>query len=273
MGSVKGALSKMRSRLDAPVQYALPVGEQEISLNDLVGKKIQLEYLGEIYCQYCDRKTNKSFNQGFCYPCFKKLARCDSCIVSPEKCHFDQGTCREPEWAASHCNIEHIVYLSNTSGPKVGITRASQVPTRWIDQGAIQALPVLAVATRHLSGILEHALKDYVADKTNWRAMLKGETEKMDLAALRDTLLQEITGAMNEQRSLLGSDAVIELEDEPVDIEYPVETYPTKVTSFNFDKQPVVEGVLNGIKGQYLILDTGVINIRKFTSYQVAVQA
>jgi hypothetical protein len=45
--------------------------------------------------------------------------------------------------------------------------------------------------------------------------------------------------------------------------------YPTKVVSLNFDKTPVISGVLEGIKGQYLLLDVGVLNIRKFSSYNL----
>ena len=55
-----------------------------------------------------------------------------------------------------------------------------------------------------------------------------------------------------------------------MDIHFPVDSYPVKIKSFNFDKNPEVSGVLHGIKGQYLLLDIGVINIRKFTGYEVA---
>ncbi len=268
----KGGLQKMRSDLQSPVQYHLPVGDDEISMNPLIGKTLRLTFTGKIACTYCSRPTKKSFNQGYCYPCFKKLARCDSCIVSPEKCHFDQGTCREPDWAEDHCMVEHIVYLSNTSGPKAGITRSSQIPTRWIDQGAVQALPILSVQSRHQSGMVEQALKNHVADKTNWRAMLKGEVETQDLVALRDELLAAIDAELVKLSDAVGSDAIMPLtEAEAVDIDYPVTQYPQKVTSFNFDKDPNVEGVLQGIKGQYLIFDRGVINIRKFTAYEVEV--
>jgi len=122
------------------VSYSLRLSEQEIPLNQFLGRQLQLQFQGVINCIHCNRKTNKSFNQGYCYPCFMRLAQCDSCIVSPEKCHFAAGTCREPEWGEQNCMIDHIVYLANTSGIKVGITRTSQVPTRWMDQGATQAL-------------------------------------------------------------------------------------------------------------------------------------
>ena len=135
-----GGLKKMLVELSSPVSYSLPVGDKLIAMNQFLGRSIKMEFLERIHCVYCDRKTNKSFNQGYCFPCAKKLARCDICIVSPEKCHYAEGTCREPSWGEEHCMIEHIVYLANTSGAKVGITRGTQVPTRWIDQGATQTL-------------------------------------------------------------------------------------------------------------------------------------
>src|SRR5690554_4764181 len=158
-----------------PVAYTLAVGDARIALNDLMGRKVRIDFEGVIRCIHCDRTTKKSFNQGYCYPCFRKLAACDSCIMSPEKCHYHLGTCREPEWGEANCMVEHVVYLANSSGLKVGITRATQVPTRWIDQGAVTAIPMLRVASRYLSGLVEVACKNHVADRTNWRAMLKGD--------------------------------------------------------------------------------------------------
>jgi len=173
----RGALSKMSAQLGDPVvQYAFRLGDELVSVNPLLGKRIRLEYLGGIHCSHCGRKTSKSFSQGYCYPCFTSLAQCDTCIMSPERCHYDAGTCREPSWGESFCMTDHIVYLANSSGIKVGITRASQVPTRWIDQGARQALPILRVATRQQSGLVEDLLRTQVADRTNWRALLRRST-------------------------------------------------------------------------------------------------
>ena len=130
-----GNLRKMTATLGDSVNYALPIGDTELPLNELLDQRLKLSFEGVINCVHCDRKTKKSFSQGYCFPCFRRLAACDSCIVSPEKCHFDAGTCREPDWAESHCFVDHVVYLANTSGVKVGITRSTQIPTRWIDQG------------------------------------------------------------------------------------------------------------------------------------------
>lgn len=267
----RGALSKMAVRLGDTAQYAFRLDEQEVPVNPLLGKHIRLEYLGAIHCTHCGRKTKKSFAQGYCYPCFTKLAQCDNCIVSPEKCHHEHGTCREPEWGEQFCMTDHVVYLANSSGVKVGITRATQVPTRWLDQGASQALPIFRVATRQQSGFVEDLLRTQVADKTNWRALLKSDAVPVDLPAVRDQLLQSCAEGIVALQQRFGLQAIQPVLDaEVVEIRYPVEAYPTKVVSHDLEKTPVVEGILRGIKGQYLILDTGVINIRKYTAYQIA---
>ena len=269
----RGALTKMAVRLDAPVQYALRLGDLEVPVNPLLGKALRLEYLGAIHCSHCGRRTKKSYAQGYCYPCMTKLAQCDSCIVSPEKCHFEAGTCREPEWGERFCMTDHVVYLANSSGVKVGITRATQLPTRWLDQGACQALPILRVASRLQSGLVEDLLRSQVADKTNWRALLKGDAAPVDLPAVREQLFDTCRAGLETLQQRFGLQAIQPLPDaEVVEMRYPVSAYPAKIASFDLDKNPVVEGTLQGIKGQYLIFDTGVINIRKYTAYQLAVQ-
>lgn len=268
----QGALRKMHAELGAPVRYGFCLDEQVVPVNPLLGEHLQIEFLGAIHCQHCGRKTKKSFSQGYCYPCFTKLAQCDSCIMSPERCHYAAGTCREPAWGEQFCMTEHIVYLANSSGVKVGITRASQVPTRWIDQGASQALPILRVATRQQSGFVEDLLRSQVSDRTNWRAMLKGEAEAVDLPAVRDQLLENFAEGLEQLQQRFGLQALQVLSDaQPVDIRYPVTDYPNKIVSHDLEKTPVVEGKLLGIKGQYLMLDSGVINLRKYTAYQVAI--
>ncbi len=273
MTRITGNLAKMQVRLSTPVAYALALGEERLSLNDALGSLIRLEFAGEIHCTACGRKTAKSFNQGYCFPCSQRLARCDICMVRPEKCHYAEGTCREPAWGDAHCNQLHHVYLANSSGPKVGITRETQVPTRWIDQGASQALSVFRVRSRYQSGRLEVLLKQHVADRTDWRRMLKGDPAPMDLRALRDSLLADCRDELESLRDELGEGSVTAIEDGiPVSLQYPVLDYPSKVSSLSFDKTPRIEGVLQGVKGQYLILDGGVINIRKFTGYRVTVE-
>lgn len=268
--AITGTLIKMPSQLDDGVHYQLALGEHRVSLNAHLGKRITLTHTGQIFCNACGRKTNKSYAQGHCFPCMRKLASCDMCIMKPETCHYFAGTCREPEWGEQHCMVGHIVYLANTSGLKVGITRQTQVPTRWIDQGATQALPILRVATRQLSGLVEVALAELVADKTNWRTMLKGGEADIDLKAEAARLLPVIQQKIDELQLNYGEQAVTVLDEAVVNLSYPVLEYPTKIASHNFDKNPEVSGVLLGIKGQYLILDSGVINLRKFTGYEVS---
>jgi hypothetical protein len=266
---MQGTLSKLKAQLTNPIQYQLPVGNEVINLNDFIGKTITLTHTGNIFCSSCGKKTKKSYSQGHCFVCMKKLASCDMCIMKPETCHYDQGTCREPEWGENNCFVPHYVYLANTSGVKVGITRHTQVPTRWIDQGATQALPIFKVQTRLQSGLVEVALAKFIADKTNWRNMLKGINNDLDLKAIAAQLIPQIQVKLDELAALFGATAIEKLDEEIIDLSFPVETFPSKISSFNFDKNPEVSGVLQGIKGQYLILDTGVINIRKFTSYEV----
>jgi hypothetical protein len=268
----EGGLRKMHSALESGlVQYGMPLGDQVVPLNTLLGRTLSLRFLGTIHCIHCGRKTKKSFNQGFCYPCFRRLAQCDSCIVSPEKCHFHAGTCREPEWGEANCMIDHFVYLANTSGIKVGITRGTQLPTRWIDQGATQALPVFRVASRLDSGLVEVLFAQHVADKTAWQTMLKGPSDPRDLAAERLRLMELSGVAVQGLREERGLDAITELDNgEVTTIDYPVLEYPSKVKSMTFDKLPEVRGRLMGIKGQYLILDTGVINMRRHAGYDLA---
>lgn len=266
----EGNLRKLQVTLTDPVEYTMSIGGHQIPLNPLIGQELQLQFSGEIHCVHCGRKTKKSFNQGYCYPCMQSLAECDSCLVRPELCHYHEGTCREPEWGDEHCFQDHYVYLANTSGLKVGITRQTNVPDRWMDQGATQALPIYKVRDRLTSGLVEVILKQHVADKTAWQRMLKGSPEAIDLTHERERLhhecQQEITDLLNNH----GEDALQFLgNDQMIAIHYPVTRYPDKVKALNLDKTPDIRGNLQGIKGQYLIFDSGVLNVRKFSGYKV----
>jgi hypothetical protein len=265
-----GPLQKLTSQLlpDGFIEYQLPIGEQRIALNPLIGKQLTLIHHGLIACKNCGKKTKKSYAQGFCYPCMNKLAQCDLCMMKPETCHHHLGTCKEPKWGVEHCMIPHYVYLANTSGLKVGITR--QIPTRWVDQGATQALPIFKVNTRLQSGLVEIALAEFINDKTNWRAMLKGSSEPLNLIEKAAELKPLISEKLADIRLKYGVDSVVELNEPVVDLTFPVSKYLTKINSFNFDKTPEVSGLLLGIKGQYLIFEHGVINMRKFSSYHIS---
>lgn len=277
MTEITGRLSKMQATVanDGHVHYQWVADEQPVlAMNELIGHTVQLQFQGAIVCQHCLGKTKTSFAQGFCYRCFQRLAQCDRCMMSPELCHFHLGTCREPEWAERVCFNDHIVYLANSSGLKVGITRATQMPVRWLDQGAAQALPIFRVKERRLSGLLEDILRSEVADKTNWRALLKQDAVALDLPAARHRLTAQLASSLSACITQHPVGAIEMLEQEPVvQFKYPVQQYPNKIISLNLDKTPTVSGRLLGIKGQYLLLDCGVINIRKFSGYQVTLHA
>lgn len=267
---ITGQAEKLIARNDSPVSYSMPLGTAKVPLAPLFGKPISLRYTGKITCVNCGRTSNKSFNQGYCYQCFQKLAQCDSCIIAPERCHYDAGTCREPVWADHFCMQDHVVYFANSSGLKVGITRASQLPTRWIDQGATQGLAVLRVRSRQQAGFCEAAFREHVTDRTNWRNMLSGNQEELNLVAERDRLLNLCAPQLQALQERFGIHAISVLTGvDPVAISYPVQRYPEKIASLDLDTDATISGTLLGIKGQYLILDSGVINIRKYTGYEL----
>ncbi|MCK5663167.1 MAG: DUF2797 domain-containing protein, partial [Thiotrichaceae bacterium] len=176
----------------------------------------------------------------------------------------------EPEWGEDNCLQDHYIYLSNTSGVKVGITRHTQLPTRWIDQGAVQALAILKVSKRYYSGLIETVFKQFLNDKTNWRSMLKNEYSEVNLLEV----FQQVWPKVKEQLAdeLLNDLTVIADTEDPLDINFPALNYPEKITSFNLDKNPVIEDTLMAIKGQYLIFERGVINIRKYAGYEVSLE-
>jgi len=259
---IQGSLLKMKSELNNPVDYFLTLGEERIHMNELIKKDISITFLDEIHCIRCGRKTNKSFHQGYCYPCFRTAPETDNCILKPEMCQAHKGISRDMEWAKNNCLQDHIVYLAISSGLKVGVTRKTQVPTRWIDQGASFAIKIAEVPNRYTAGIIEVNLKKHFADKTNWRNML---TNKIDL----ETKLLE---QKQKAKDLVRKEFVKYFIDdnEILEISYPVIEYPEKVNSFSFDKENRIEGKLIGIKGQYLIFEGGIVlNIRKHNGYEI----
>lgn len=258
---IQGNLFKMSAVLNNPVEYFLFSGEKELKMNTLIGKEISLSYLGQINCIKCGRKTNKSFAQGFCFPCFRSAPETEECVLRPELCRAHEGVARDMDYAQKHCLNEHFVYLSFTSGVKVGVTRHTQIPTRWIDQGAIAAIPIAKTPNRYTAGLIEVALKEHFADKTNWRSMLKGAEILIDLKEEKKKV-----------QSLLPSElsSFYIKEDELRKIHFPIEKTPEKITSINLDKTPYISDKLVGIKGQYLIFKSDyVLNIRTYGGYLV----
>lgn len=269
-----GNLDKMETSLtEGKAFYHLRLGNDHINMNNLVGKNIFLNFEDCINCTHCNAVTKKSYGGGYCYPCTIKLAECDMCILKPELCHFDQGTCRDPEFGKSHCMIDHYVYLANSSGLKVGITRNNQIPTRFIDQGAVFALPIMRVKTRYHSGLVEKLLSTELKDKTDWRKMLKNELVDIDLYEKRNEVFELFGDELDRLEEKMHGAGIEFLErEELIEIKYPVLEYPVKVVSQSFDKNKRIGGILKGIKGQYLIFDTGVLNIRNHTGYKIKLE-
>lgn len=258
-----GILDKMPTSFISPVQYFLPLGNDKVAVNELVGQKIKLQWTGRIFCTVCGRKTNKSFGEGMCYPCFANSPENSECIIRPELCQAHTGGGRDPEWEKANHLTPHYVYLALTSGVKVGITRGTQIPTRWIDQGAYKAIILAETPYRQLAGAIEVSLKEHLSDKTNWQKMLKNDMAfDVDLSSEK----QRIKLLLGEELAQYVSD-----HSEIVELQYPVTGYPAgKITSLSFEKVNPIEMTLTGVRGQYFIFDGGyVFNVRKNSGYEV----
>jgi len=260
-----GVISKMLTELSSPVQYYLPVSDNKVFMNELLNRQISITWMNEIHCQNCGKLTKKSFGQGYCYPCFISIPETEDCVLRPELCKAHEGIARDMEWATKHCLQDHFVYLALSSALKVGVTRKSQIPTRWIDQGASKAIKLAQTPNRYLAGLIEVELKKHLTDKTNWRHMLMNKiAEGTDLIEQKKYIASLLPFDIQQHVS---SDNTV------TDIEYPNISFPTKVTSMDFEKVAQITGKLTAIKGQYLILDNEkVINIRKFGGYLVEVK-
>ncbi len=260
----EGNLRKMTTKLsNSLVNYSLVLSGNKIEMNCLIGKNLTIHWKNDINCIKCGNKTIKSFAQGFCFPCFADSPETAPCILKPELCEAHLGNARDMEWSKNNCLTNHIVYLALSSNVKVGVTRASQIPTRWIDQGAIKAIKFAETPNRHLAGLIEINLKKHISDRTSWQKMLKNDIDfNIDLKTEKANT-----------KSLLRSDLnKYIIEDNKIqEIKYPIKKYPTKVKSINLEKLKSFSGKLVGIKGQYLIFDDGhVINVRKYGGYSIS---
>jgi hypothetical protein len=250
----KGVLKKMLTEYASPIQYYLEMEEDFVNMNQLIDKTIEFTF-EKYQCLSCG-KNKKIFRQGNCYDCFYKMPQVGDWIMKPElsTAHLDIED-RDLAYEKKVQLQPHIVYLALSSNVKVGVTRKPQVPTRWIDQGASQALSIVEVPNRFLAGITEVALKEYVADKTSWQKMLKNEVLNADLLVEKEKLSKYIP---EEAKPYF-----LENNDDIYKMDYPVLQYPKKVKSLNLAKTPFIEGKLKGIKGQYLIFEDGrVFNVR-----------
>ena len=249
----EGVLIKMQTEMNSPIQYYLVFENDSLNVNQMLNKTLNISFL-RYQCLNCGLEK-KIFRQGFCYDCFYEIPQAADWIIRPElsTAHLDKED-RDLEFEKKVQLQPHIVYLANSSNVKVGVTRKTQVPTRWIDQGAHEAIEIVEVPNRYLAGITEVALKEHVSDKTNWRTMLKNEIEDVDLIEWR-----------NKLKTYIPDEALkyfLENNTE-TQIKFPVLQYPAKPKSLNLEKTPSYKGVLKGIKGQYLLFeDDTVFNIR-----------
>ncbi len=261
-----GILRKMNVEQGDIVQYWLNLNREPVlGLNELIGKEISLVWTGKINCINCGKSIKKTFGQGFCYTCFTESPQSAPCIIRPELCeaHLEKG--RDVEWELRNHNQPHIVYLAQTSGVKVGVTRTTQVPTRWIDQGAWRAIPIALTPHRQLAGIIEIEMKQFLSDRTDWRKMLRDERGVEDLKEIRSEILSFLPDALQQY----GDESTTMSE-----FVYPVSEYPEKVSSTKLEDHGIKNRVLTGIRGQYLYLDKNtVINLRKYSGYEVIIQA
>lgn len=256
-------LKKMMTELNDVVHYYLDVENDFLNLNQLLNREIEISFEG--YQCLCCGEEKKIFRQGFCYDCFYKSAQGGDWIMKPELSTAHLGIeDRDLEYEKQVQLKPHVVYLALSSNVKVGVTRKTQVPTRWIDQGATKAIEIVEVPNRYLAGITEVALKDYVADKTSWQKMLKNEVLEANLIEEREKLKAYIPE--EAQPYFLANNGKV------TEIEYPVDKYPVKIKSLNIEKSQVYSGKLKGIKGQYLIFEDGtVFNIRNNEGYKVII--
>ncbi|MBE2246275.1 MAG: DUF2797 domain-containing protein [Candidatus Competibacteraceae bacterium] len=255
----------MQTELMNPVQYRLSLNQDIIYMNDCIGKPILITYLHQIHCIACGRKTPKSYGQGFCFKCFQHAPENAECIIHPEKCQGHLGMGRDATWEFSHHVAPHYVYLAWSGGLKVGVTRTSQIPTRWIDQGATQAILLARTPYRKLAGCIEIELKKHYSDKTNRISMLRNHVEpnlnlkeeKKRASALLPHYLKPY----------------ILPTDEITNIQFPVSQYPDQIHALSLDKQDIIESTLLGIKAQYLIFNGGhVLNLRTYSGYNIRLE-
>ncbi|GGA78146.1 hypothetical protein GCM10008015_18540 [Flavobacterium palustre] len=259
----EGVLTKMETEYGKPIQYYLVFETSFLNVNQLIGKDISIDFVG-FQCLNCNKKK-KIFRQGFCYECFYSSAAVGDWIMKPELSTAHLGIPDRDLAYEEKVQLQpHIVYLALSSEIKVGVTRKTQVPTRWIDQGANEAIAIVEVPNRYLAGITEVALKDHYADKTNWRKMLTNDIEAVDLVAERLKLENLIP---TEVQQYFYSE-----KNDLYQMEYPVLQYPSKVKSLSLDKTPNFQGKLTGIKGQYLLFEDGtVFNVRGSEGYVVRI--
>jgi len=259
-----GPISKLTCELKNPILYKFNIGNQSFDLNNYIGKNIKIKFLDKINCIECGNKIKKTFMQGFCYPCFIKSPKTSECIFKPHLCRAHLGESKDMEWSKKYCLSDQYVYLSITSNLKVGVTRYTQIPNRWIDQGAHHAIKLAKVPNRYLAGMIEIQLSKYISDRTQWRKMLQGNYEQIDLLNKKKELAKLLS---SEYQKYISTNNTIQ------NLFYPQLNQLEKIKSINIEKTPLIDGEITGIKGQYIIIDNlYVLNVRKYTGYSFEIE-
>lgn len=246
------------------VKYLLKADDDFIQLNSLIGRQITIEFLNQKYCSNCGNQFADLFRMGFCKNCFFTAPQAGESIIRPELSQAHLGIeDRDLAYEKAYQLQEHVVYLANGGDLKVGVTRGAQMINRWIDQGTSQALVFARTENRFQAGQIEVALKDFIGDKTPWRKMLKNDIPEIDLVAKKQELKQNLESELAK--------FVAEGDDKVYQFDYPVEEWPSKISTLNLDKESKVEAVLQGIRGQYLIFQGGLVfNVRAHTGFRVS---
>ncbi len=261
---MRGFNSELTHQADTTIRYFWTLGDEQVEISDMLGRQVNIRFQGEKRCIACGRKVSKLYQNGYCFPCVTTLAETDLCIVKPHECHHHLGTCRDNEFAATHCMIPHYVYLAVSSHAKVGLTRKHREFTRWVDQGAVRAMLIAELPTRKMAGELEMEIAKTMPDKTDWRKMVQGKADDVNLRELANAVEEQLP---DEWRSYLLPERVVH------EFEYPFlagEPAP-KAKSMNAEKEQI-SGRLIGIRGQYLLFPEGVFQVKKHSGMLLDVQ-
>lgn len=256
----EGQIRKMITENGNPIRYYLNLQDDYLDINQQIGKKIKI-YHDHNACLNCGSDLI-IYRMGYCKTCFYTVPEANENIIRPElsKAHLGIAE-RDLEWEMAFQLQPHVVYLAVSSDLKVGVTRANQMFTRWIDQGASYAAVLAKTGNRYEAGMIEVALKNHIADKTSYQKMLRNEVPQIDLLHQKDFLKNYIP---EEHVKFYVADETI------YNLEYPVLNYPQKIKSLSLLKQREFTGKLIGVKGQYWIFEDGTAwNVRGHEGFYV----
>lgn len=251
------------SQSGGEASYGLSIGAQQVHLNPLLGQGLRLTLRPQTLCGQCNEAVDELMRGGYCRTCFFALARCDSCFVSPSRCHHALGTCREPKWGGQVCLQPHLVYLANSSGIKVGLTQLGRQQQRWLAQGATQGLVIAQTNTRRDAGILEAMIAQTISDRTPWRKLVSVPPVTLKLRSLFEQLQRQL---------VLPEDCQWTVDEAEHQLNYPVLAYSPSVQHLVNEKTPTLADNLCGIKGQYLLMQTGAFNVARHVGLTLNVE-